>query len=746
MFSGKKLFNRIFTIIVVLFLLMSCSPIIKRNLLSLLGLFTSSRANTANSQILYSISITANGVNGTGFTLQNNAADDLNIPSDGNYTFSQRIAQDAQYSVTVKFYPTNQSCTFDKTTTGTMTTNVSLVISCTSVTNTPLYSTSNLWNSYIKNDGNSVLESTGTACAGSETDSRACIHAAVHQYITFPARSSCNGISASDNLTAFTWLCVLNPAGGIYIVSLNLGKRLTDLIDFSTLSFRPISIDIFENGNKIFTSTPKVFWTNQIINYTTGNLTVANAIYVSSVGLSINTTININANGISFVTNGLNVHTDTVSTMLSANSRNFIWVEGAFINNQATGGQNAIQLINVKFSVFQAIGLANFYNTNGIGINVTNVSNSIFREIIISNCKKGISLNSTSNFNSFYNIKVNNSSDNSVETDNANNGNIFQNVLTANQAFDGFSIGVNATSRNYLFNLTTSVSTDTGSNNYDINLIVGNLFHNTLSLNSVGSGFGLAFGNSSYVRNLATLGTTPNVNGNANTPFSGLLIQNNGVGCGASTQISASCDPLGASTHTKIDIAVGAEDSSFVGKITTNGTAGYSQFIDWFGFKNFYQFWGREDANTFPHPNHAGRCSSGNCRIFDISLKSTDTVLKNRLSCPTSIAPVEQIWNTTSSTSDSICSNTVFPGSRLFALNDCRSYYLANSIEILGDNLGNENGLCESNEQCVFTPNVGAYQGHGILKLASEVSGCADVVSNGVLSNIRLLQYETNGY
>ncbi len=37
------------------------------------------------------------------------------------------------------------------------------------------------------------------------------------------------------------------------------------------------------------------------------------------------------------------------------------------------------------------------------------------------------------------------------------------------------------------------------------------------------------------------------------------------------------------------------------------------------------------------------------------------------------------------------------------------STFLRNAVEITG----NGNGLCESNETCLYTPNMGAYQGFG---------------------------------
>tara|TARA_R110002074_G_scaffold393725_1_gene580542 strand:+ start:345 stop:608 length:264 start_codon:yes stop_codon:yes gene_type:complete len=63
---------------------------------------------------------------------------------------------------------------------------------------------------------------------------------------------------------------------------------------------------------------------------------------------------------------------------------------------------------------------------------------------------------------------------------------------------------------------------------------------------------------------------------------------------------------------------------------------------------------------------------------------------------------------------------------------------LRNAIEIMNDGIGNENALCESGETCLYTPNIGAYQGHG------ELISAGDFV-DGALTGITLLRHRYNG-
>ena len=63
--------------------------------------------------------------------------------------------------------------------------------------------------------------------------------------------------------------------------------------------------------------------------------------------------------------------------------------------------------------------------------------------------------------------------------------------------------------------------------------------------------------------------------------------------------------------------------------------------------------------------------------------------------------------------------------------------FLRHAIEI-ADGIGNNNLLCESNETCLYTPNIGSYQGHGTLISAGAFT-------NGALIGITLMRYGSNG-
>ena len=68
--------------------------------------------------------------------------------------------------------------------------------------------------------------------------------------------------------------------------------------------------------------------------------------------------------------------------------------------------------------------------------------------------------------------------------------------------------------------------------------------------------------------------------------------------------------------------------------------------------------------------------------------------------------------------------------------------YLLNAIELVLDPVrnpnGNNNGLCETGEGCLYMPNFGAYQGEGSL-----VGPCT--FQNGLVHGVSLYGYSTNG-
>ncbi len=130
----------------------------------------------------------------------------------------------------------------------------------------------------------------------------------------------------------------------------------------------------------------------------------------------------------------------------------------------------------------------------------------------------------------------------------------------------------------------------------------------------------------------------------------------------------------------------------------------------------------------------------------DYSLLSTGPAI-NRIACPAGNDTGVQNWRMAAADQPECDSD--FPGS-VFVTDHCESTFIYNSIEITGDSIGNDNGLCETGESCIFNPNTGSYPGHGSLVTASTpVTGtpsCSDIGTGGAVENVTLYKYNTNGY
>ena len=125
-------------------------------------------------------------------------------------------------------------------------------------------------------------------------------------------------------------------------------------------------------------------------------------------------------------------------------------------------------------------------------------------------------------------------------------------------------------------------------------------------------------------------------------------------------------------------------------------------------------------------------CINGDtCRIFDWGLSAAATLLRETLPLPSGDDVVVHTWAAPDLPSCNAIAGAVFTTT-------CTTTALANAVENSGDDVGNDNLLCESSERCLFTPNFGAHQGDG----AFVFTGAAiNTTINGVL----LLRHETNG-
>lgn len=326
-------------------------------------------------------------------------------------------------------------------------------------------------------------------------------------------------------------------------------------------------------------------------------------------------------------------------------------------------------------------------------------------------------------------------------------GTVIQNLTATNSQYGLHITGKNLTIQN-------AVAANNEYNYYIGDRAANVLLMNISSSNAYMQGFYLTGSSSSIsassnrISNLAATNATVNLDGysasntienlstdagvnltsTSNNTFAGFLKVSNGSLCvvsGGSNPglVSGTCANNGSSTAaltTGISLT-----SSFKGKVNSDdaangvdssGQAAYSSIalIDWITFENQNRGWGK-DGSAFPNLDHRGKCGTGmTCRIWDWRLSALDSTLRSVLPVPTGNDTMTHSWSDGSSTT-----------------------FLRNAVEILGDSVGDDDGLCESNEACIYTPNGGGYQGHGSL--------VSQAFSNGTIMGVTLRKYASNG-
>jgi hypothetical protein len=172
--------------------------------------------------------------------------------------------------------------------------------------------------------------------------------------------------------------------------------------------------------------------------------------------------------------------------------------------------------------------------------------------------------------------------------------------------------------------------------------------------------------------------------------------------------------------------------ASFVGKVAQDDPVNPSDsfgsqietlIADWSHFETIHRVWG-VDGTAFPADDNRGDCGSGTCRIWDWRLSAAETELLNFNGGFQEDAP---------------CPDSVHGNLALTDGQTTPNIFLPNATEILFDPLGDDDGLCETGEACVFSPNFGFYQGEGELTLGT----C--IFQDGLVAGVQMYAYSANG-
>jgi hypothetical protein len=208
----------------------------------------------------------------------------------------------------------------------------------------------------------------------------------------------------------------------------------------------------------------------------------------------------------------------------------------------------------------------------------------------------------------------------------------------------------------------------------------------------------------------------------------------------------------------------GSNQTNTNGQYTFNNLNKQSNYGDWFNVINDFRIWAYDGASDFPYFGNRARCNGGYCRLFDFRIKSTDNVLLGRSgdgalgssttnytiaagtnTCPRGLGPTT---GNTPAAGWAIAGNGTNNAieTTMTDYQTSANTYLINAVEIIGDGIGDNNGLCETGEACIYSPNIGYYQGSGPLSTGycSGVTTDNDLGGSG-FTNMKIYGYKNNG-
>ena len=275
-----------------------------------------------------------------------------------------------------------------------------------------------------------------------------------------------------------------------------------------------------------------------------------------------------------------------------------------------------------------------------------------------------------------------------------------------------------------------------------------------MSVAALNSDFALAYtssGGGGTAANVAALdGTTYSVqmNGALTVRFTGIFrrgMTDCSVALAAIGLEDGTCANEGPSDSTPTGLL--SAISSFAGRVlvddtisqfdTNGGRSSAGNSVDWINLENNRRTWGQDGTGYGDVTVQSACTGSEDCRIWDWTLLTSDTAIRDVVPLPTGDDVRTHVWSVSGASSQMDCDEFTPGGLFNGTTMECETTYLISAMEIVGDEIGNENGLCESNETCIYGPNIGYYQGHGSLQM--------ETFTAGTLTDITLMSYDTNG-
>ena len=410
--------------------------------------------------------------------------------------------------------------------------------------------------------------------------------------------------------------------------------------------------------------------------------------------------------------------------LLSLLASSYNWIEGTLIGtNPAT--QLGIQNVSGKHAVFRNLRMTGW--GNAIGDANSGYISSLYQNLVLNNNGAGLSIKG--NYNTVLDVMAANNAAGIFIGDSLNNP-VLQSVVIANSST--YNLFLN---NNNLMTATALTLVNAPSNNITHNSAHDFTIHNFLFQNNATdvnlfNAVRDTFSQGGFDSFTSMSATTGKIGANWVTSSAPTCSITGGTNPGLA---NGTCATQGSSSFVR---TTGNGIIAPIGKISTsdltntsnnNGVMAYASITDWLGFENLFRGWGL--SGTFPGAGSQGQCTSGICQIWDWRLSASDTRFRN--------TTANGSTQNAAFVNGAACPAQLHGNTAVTDVAATPKTYLTNAIEILGTG-GNNNGLCESNESCLYTPNFGAYQGEGDF----WSNTCTFV--NGVISGVTMYAYPTN--
>lgn len=621
-----------------------------------------------------------------------------------------------------------------------------------------------------------------------------CLDGGLYRKVIATGEHSCLNLTLEDNLGVYDWVCdASTDPVFFYSTGFKVNKGMKDILN--SASFKANFVTLKKGTSTVASSNSLTWWTNIVSPLTLNSagadprltLNTSGTIYtVVSTGASRGITLSAPRVGLVVLSGATLTATNPTSgdcysglagtqqclIELATNS-DASYIEGDFIGNT-----NLYTIVIFNANISGSIYHTRIHNSKFVGVGVTSALNSgdttysgfMITQSQISNFVMGLQLwsagqkkllkdlviynNSTAglseSINSWYSKYVN------IKIIKSNLGissipwyALLQDVQTVNNA-----TGISLSSNGVIIKNTLSVGNNYGMNLSNTNGVASNLtilnnatmglqmsipanfstISNVLIANNA-KGLVLPDSGSDFTNLFLTQNTTgiEFTSSSTGSVFKEKLILGNTTNClytsaGASPGLTGvDCDNQGSSTAVR---TLGASALGyFTGKVTSEsvnthntGFSVSSAITDWFRFENPFRFWGSDSATSDLLQATKGQClGASNCQVWDSRVLSSASLVYNANGAFVSQGP---------------CPASVHgDATELYSATP----YLKYATEIFGDRIGNDNGLCESSESCIYSANIGSYQGEG-----SYLQNTC-VFQNGVganaVSNVKMYAY-----